>query len=338
MIWSRRKKRAAASVRDPGFNVAGAAANNPKLPTDGEKEACKTYLEQTKLLVTLSSAFLIAPAGLVSFFSERVGVGIGSSGLNLLVGAESCFVASVLAGYVVLATLSGSQHLNKFDVFRPATRWSSISQLGCYIAGLFLFVLLARTLFVSAAAEQQPHTPTRSVAPAVVLPPAAVEKPLAIYSFWFDLASRPTVRGKGVTLPTEQRHALNLIMKGLEACSGMGKGEKVEIGFRGFADPNLFRVDHAELNREIARRRATELRRLVLNDLSIAKSLGSVVVRDTVMWSSEQEMTTAVGYIVTRPLSETGPHIDQGQWDRRADLVVWRLGTCSMAPVASESK
>jgi hypothetical protein len=32
--------------------------------SEGKKEASKTYLEQTKLLVTLSSAFLFAPAGL----------------------------------------------------------------------------------------------------------------------------------------------------------------------------------------------------------------------------------------------------------------------------------
>ena len=48
--------------------VSSAAPADPNL--DGKKEACKTYIEQTKLLVTLASAFIFAPAVLIPLFKD----------------------------------------------------------------------------------------------------------------------------------------------------------------------------------------------------------------------------------------------------------------------------
>jgi hypothetical protein len=115
-------------------------------PDDGRKEAVKTYLEQTKMLVTLASAFILAPAGLVAVLKERGSVGLTSSQLFWFVVAEILFIASVLAGYVVLGTIAGSQDANKFDVYRPATRYSSLAQIAAYIFGLSVFIYLAFTL------------------------------------------------------------------------------------------------------------------------------------------------------------------------------------------------
>src|SRR5579872_3513387 len=94
--------------------------------SEGKKEAVKTYLEQTKLLVTLSSAFILAPAGLVAVLKERTSVGLTNSQLFWFVVAEIFFIASVLAGYVVLGTIAGYQHADRFDVYRKATRYSSL--------------------------------------------------------------------------------------------------------------------------------------------------------------------------------------------------------------------
>jgi hypothetical protein len=113
---------------------------------EGKKEACKTYIEQTKLLVTLSSAFLFAPAGLVAILKDTAQAGIGQWGIRWFIIAELLFVGSVLMGYVVLGTLAGSQNSNSFDVFRTATRVTFLMQFFFYIFGLLVFMLLGVSL------------------------------------------------------------------------------------------------------------------------------------------------------------------------------------------------
>ena len=105
-------------------------------------EACKTYIEQTKLLVTLASAFIVAPAALVPYFSATARV-IGlqvEMAVRPILYAEYSFVGSVLAGYVVLATIAGSQYLGNFNVHRLATRLFSLLQIATYLFGLYRFV------------------------------------------------------------------------------------------------------------------------------------------------------------------------------------------------------
>lgn len=116
---------------------------------DGKKEAVKTYLEQTKLLVTLASAFILAPAGLVAVLKERTTVGLASSQLFWFVIAEVLFIASVMAGYVVLGTIAGSQDANRYDVYRLATRCASLAQITAYLFGLSVFIYLAFILAAS---------------------------------------------------------------------------------------------------------------------------------------------------------------------------------------------
>lgn len=117
---------------------------------DGKKEAVKTYIEQTKLLVTLASAFILAPAGLIAILKDRVAAGLTSAQLVWFVVAEVLFITSVLAGYVVLGSISGYQAQNRYDVFRPATRFSSLFQFVSYLAGLGVFIVLAYGLVTSA--------------------------------------------------------------------------------------------------------------------------------------------------------------------------------------------
>ena len=109
---------------------------------DHKQEACRTYIEQTKLLVTLASAFIFAPAALVATVKEKTGVEILSAHLFWFLAAEIFFVASVLAGYVTLGSIAGSQDKGEFDVFRPATRIVSFLQFVFYVAGISTFVYL----------------------------------------------------------------------------------------------------------------------------------------------------------------------------------------------------
>jgi hypothetical protein len=111
--------------------------------SEAKKEACKTYLEQTKLLVTLASAFLFAPAALVGILKDKTQVGLTNAQIIWFIVAEVFFILSVLAGYIVLGSVTGSQHSGEFNVFRPATRCFSLLQFGFYLAGLIVFIGLA---------------------------------------------------------------------------------------------------------------------------------------------------------------------------------------------------
>jgi hypothetical protein len=117
---------------------------------EDRKEACKTYVEQTKLLVALASGFLIAPVALFAFVRNDRGLPIvRSQDLHLILGADVVFVVSVLLGYVVLGAVAGSQNDGSYNVYRPATRLFSTLQLLSYLAGLILFAVLVIHVFRS---------------------------------------------------------------------------------------------------------------------------------------------------------------------------------------------
>jgi hypothetical protein len=109
----------------------------PAVP-EGKKEACKTYVEQTKLLVTLASAFLVAPVAVFGLLRGQARVITATRELWFFGGSEFCFVVSVLLGYAVLGTLAGSQDEGEFDVYRRATQVLSLLQISAYIGGLAL--------------------------------------------------------------------------------------------------------------------------------------------------------------------------------------------------------
>lgn len=110
--------------------MSGLGPTNPSNRED-RKEASKTYLEQTKLLIALSSAFIIAPAVIkdITYLNK-----------TSFIWMEMLFVSSVLAGYVVVGTITGIQYNRNYNVYRLATRLSSFAQLGLYLAGLIIFI------------------------------------------------------------------------------------------------------------------------------------------------------------------------------------------------------
>lgn len=107
---------------------------------EGKKEACKTYVEQTKLLVTLASAFIVAPAAALALVKQDSLPAFASNyTFCLFLWAEGLFVGSVLAGYVVLGAIAGSQDENKFDVYRKMVIFPSWLQIFLYLLGLWKF-------------------------------------------------------------------------------------------------------------------------------------------------------------------------------------------------------
>lgn len=95
------------------------------------QEACKTFIEQTKLLTSLASAFIIAPAVVL----DLLGVVL----VWPIIGAEVLFVISVLAGYIAMGAIAGTQNKGDYDVYRPAVRISGLIQFFTYLAGIALF-------------------------------------------------------------------------------------------------------------------------------------------------------------------------------------------------------
>jgi hypothetical protein len=112
----------------------------------GKSEALKTYIEQTKLLVSLASGFVLAPPAILSLLRRADGKPPSFVPWSRFFWAEGLLVGSILAGYVVLGSIAGAQHNSSYDVHRPATRTFSIAQLSLYLAGIFAFLEMTKSI------------------------------------------------------------------------------------------------------------------------------------------------------------------------------------------------
>lgn len=107
---------------------------------DGRKDACKTFIEQTKLLVSLGSAFVVAPALVIPLINTSVSLGTAPTlGLAL---AEVFFVLSILAGYLVVGSIAGTQNNGRYDVYSGNVLWTARIQLTLYLLGTASFAFL----------------------------------------------------------------------------------------------------------------------------------------------------------------------------------------------------
>ena len=113
---------------------------------EGRKDSVKTFSEQTKILITLASGFVLAPPAVLSFFRKPDGKAIPSLPWWRFIWAESLLVVSILAGYLVLSTIAGYQHEGVYDVDRPATRVCSVLQIALYLLGVILFLTMIPAL------------------------------------------------------------------------------------------------------------------------------------------------------------------------------------------------
>lgn len=112
----------------------------------GKEEALRTFIEQTKLLVSLASGFVLAPPAVLSFLRRPDGKIPPVLPWGRFISAEALLISSILAGFVVLGTVAGSQYDGSFDVYRPATRISSLCQLFLYLAGIATFLCMIPAL------------------------------------------------------------------------------------------------------------------------------------------------------------------------------------------------
>jgi hypothetical protein len=121
---------------------------------EGRKEALKTFIEQTKILITLASGFVLAPPAVLSFLRKPAPTPSPGCAVPLVPSlpwerfnwAEGLLVASILFGYLVLSTIAGSQHQGNYDVHRPMTRLFSVLQIVLYLVGVILFLTMIPAL------------------------------------------------------------------------------------------------------------------------------------------------------------------------------------------------
>jgi uncharacterized membrane protein YdcZ (DUF606 family) len=114
---------------------------------EDKKAACETYVEQTKMFVSLASLFVLVPGGLISLdkdIASRL-----AQHLTICIAAELFFVLSVLLGYLTLGSLAGSQDAGNYDVYRSATRVLSLSSVLSYLVGLVLFIVVVARIAVT---------------------------------------------------------------------------------------------------------------------------------------------------------------------------------------------
>jgi hypothetical protein len=116
-------------------------------PSAGRQEACKTFLDQTKQLISLASAFLFAPAAIVTW-GKNLSSPKWADAIPWFVSVDACFVLSVIFGFVTIGTIAGTQNDESYDVYRLATRVFSIAQFVTYLAGIVLFGMLSFRLFL----------------------------------------------------------------------------------------------------------------------------------------------------------------------------------------------
>lgn len=95
------------------------------------KASCKTYIEQTKLLTSLASAFIIAPAVVTKFTDFTIN--------GLLIGSEILFVVSVLFGYLTLGGVTYNQRAGNYEIYRNNVIIPSRIQFSAYLVGITLF-------------------------------------------------------------------------------------------------------------------------------------------------------------------------------------------------------
>jgi hypothetical protein len=163
----------------------------------------------------------------------------------------------------------------------------------------------------------------------LVRAPDSGPNPAAYFSYLFDLAVGPSNWATGTTLNDQQAKDLQLLVATLKACVGKGPDQDVEIDVRGYADTNEFRANTSELNRQAANRRAAHVHDRLRTIIGEQKGPSRLVLHKLLEWPQDdpQAMTRA-RYFATKPLRETGAERDQGLLNRRADVVVLRLGAC----------
>jgi len=149
--------------------------------------------------------------------------------------------------------------------------------------------------------------------------------PVEYIPFLFvDLAAGDKNPSQGTTLGKQQLVDLERIVKSFKACASAG--QDVMLAVRGYADTNEFAEKSDAQNVSTANRRAAELHRHLKRLIEEQNSPG-VRLADPHEWKGLSEMNSQ-RYFNTLPLAKTGKDADQGLFNRRADILIMRLGAC----------
>lgn len=148
--------------------------------------------------------------------------------------------------------------------------------------------------------------------------------------FFVELASE-NKPNQGTTLSPQQKADLTRLLQSLRACLGEQTGQDIELEIRGYADSNEFPTDTLELNRKTANRRAEHLYQEILKILGDQEGKSRVIVSKVDWPKSDPTAMHRDRYFEASPLSVTGKLKDQGLFNRRADLLILKLGLCEQA-------
>ena len=123
------------------------------LTRDYQKYAVEKYIEQVKVLTTLASALLLSPGILAALY--RV---IGDHNLQfqqkqqaivaVIISSVSSLIAIFFA-YFIYSSLIGMIYKNKYDIYRPATRFFSLLQFIFVVISCVSFIFVVYYLLIS---------------------------------------------------------------------------------------------------------------------------------------------------------------------------------------------
>jgi len=97
----------------------------------GKRDAARTCIQQVKVIISLALVFI-----LLTVFTMIYRTPVGGHFY-----AVTFLVSSVLVSYVTLGSIAGFQHLEKSDVYRPTTRFTSGLQLLFCVIGIIVYLV-----------------------------------------------------------------------------------------------------------------------------------------------------------------------------------------------------
>ena len=159
--------------------------------------------------------------------------------------------------------------------------------------------------------------------------PGSVAAPIEYFPYHFDLAVGPSNWSAGTTLNNQQLKDLQHLVASLKACIGTSPGQDVEIDVRGYADTNEFASNSDELNRQTANRRAAFMHERLKTYIGAQTGPSQLILANYAEWPKDDpKAMMRERYFKTKPLRETGAAKDQGLLNRRADVLLLRIGAC----------
>lgn len=267
------------------------------------------------LLVGESFASLIRDARIQSIFGIPVKWGLAGVGIAYILGS----IEKVLK---VIKTFR--DYIAQPD--KEVSLYPDCVALACIIAYL--------TVLANVLPEGDSKKPSEASArkELIFLTPASEPRtlPVEYFPFTFHLAKGPSDWKVGTELNERQVSDLEALVKSLRACVGKSSGQDVEVAALGYADTNEFPSNSDELNRQTANRRAADLHRHLVRLAGTPVGASKLLVRPLAEWPKEDpKAMRRERYFATKGLSETQGE-DQGLFNRRADVLVYRLGTCQL--------